>query len=60
MTDIAHAPADRDWHGVIFRLNVELQLFQLLHDLYACVESLHSLWWTLVRRPSVFMLEVPT
>jgi len=41
--DFAHAPADRDRHGVIFRLNVEPQLFQLLYNLHARVESLHFL-----------------
>jgi hypothetical protein len=58
--DFVYAPADRNRHGVIFRLNVEPQLFQLLHDLHARVESLHSLKKTLVMRPSVSMLEVPT
>ena len=41
--DFAYAPADGDLHGVIFCLNVEPQLFQLLHNLHARVESLHSL-----------------
>ena len=55
--DFMHAPADGNLHRVVLRLDVQPQLFQFLDNLHARVESLHSLQWTLVRSPSVSVLE---
>ena len=55
--DFMHAPADGNLHRVVLRLDVQPQLFQFLDNLYARVESLHSLRWSLVKSPAVFVLE---